>query len=103
MPSDGSILEEYDWLIGRNIHYPNQGEINELFSQFIDLKTDTFILENQNIMNWLNNTCNGEMKKKEIINRHRETSDKYKSLANLKTADDDILVDIKHIMMIGSK
>ena len=103
IPPDDSISEEYDWLVGRNIHYPNQGEINELLSQFKDLKMDAFILENQSIMNWLNNTCNDEKKKQEIIKRHRETSEKYKSLANLKTADGDILVDIKHIMILGSK
>jgi hypothetical protein len=54
-------------------------------------------------MNWLNNTCNDKTQKQNTIDRHRRTSNDYKSLANFKETEDDILVNIKHLMMIGNK
>ena len=103
VPPDDSISEEYDWLIGRDIHYPTQGEIIQLFSKYSSTNQGSFILKNQSIMNWLNNTCNDKTQKQNIIDRHRRTSNEYKSLANFKETEDDILVNIKHLMMIGNK
>ena len=103
MPPDDSISEEYDWLIGRNIHYPTKGEITELFSTFSNLRNESFILENQSIMNWLNNTCSDESQKQKAIERHKNTSDVYKQLANFIENDNDIMVNIKHFMMVGKK
>ncbi|MBT3961421.1 MAG: class I SAM-dependent methyltransferase [Candidatus Marinimicrobia bacterium] len=103
VPPDDSISEEYDWLIGRNIHYPTKGEITELFSTFSNLRNESFILENQSIMNWLNNTCSDESQKQKAIERHKNTSDVYKQLANFIENDNDIMVNIKHFMMVGKK
>ena len=103
VPPDDSISEEYDWLIGRDIHYPTKGEIIQLFSKYSSTNQGSFILKNQSIMNWLNNTCNDKTQKQNIIDRHRRTSNEYKSLANFKETEDDILVNIKHLMMIGTK
>ncbi len=103
VPPDDSISEEYDWLVGRNIHYPTQGEIMELFSKFSNIGQDDFILQNQSIMNWLNNTCDDESQIQKIIDRHRRTSTDYKSLANFKETEYDILVNIKHLMVLGQK
>jgi hypothetical protein len=54
-------------------------------------------------MNWLNNTCNEQKEKDEIINRHIETSGTYKTLVNYSTLNNDIFVDIKHLMILALK
>ena len=103
VPPDDSISEEYDWLIGRDIHYPTQGEIIQLFSKYSSTNQGSFILKNQSIMNWLNNTCNDKTQKQNTIDRHRLTSDTYQGLANFKETEHDIFVDIKHLMVLGQK
>ena len=103
VPPDDSISEEYDWLVGRNIHYPTQGEIVQLFSEYTSVTQDNFSLRNQSIINWLNNTCNDEYQKKHTIERHRQTSDAYKRLANFRETENDMFVDIKHFMILGQK
>jgi len=100
---DDSISEEYDRLVGRNIHYPTQGEIIQLFSIYRSVTQDNFILKNQSIINWINNTCNDKSQKKHIIDRHRQTSDTYKRLSNYSETANDMFVDIKHFMVLGQK
>ena len=102
IPPNNSISKEYDWLVGRNIHYPTEREIKIIFPDFSNLKQDIFILKNQSIMNWLNHTCNNNSQKQKILSRHRQTSDTYKTLANFIDTKNDILVDIRHIMIIGT-
>ena len=103
VPPDDSISEEYDWLVGRNIHYPTQIEIIDMFKDFSIVKRLEFVLEKQSIMNWLNNTCNEESEKNEILQRHRDTSDRYKSLAQYEETSGDIIVNIKHMLVLGQK
>ena len=103
IPPDDSISEEYDWLVGRNIHYPTETEIINWMKNFQIIKENDFILTGQSIMNWLNNTCNEKKKKNEIINRHIETSELYKSMVNYSALNDDIFVDIKHLMILTQK
>ena len=103
VPPNDSLSEEYDWIVGRDIHYPTQGEIVKLFLKYSNLKRDYFILRNQSIMNWLNNTSNDKHIKEDIIIRHKATSDQYKTLVNYKMKDDDILVDIKHLIILAQK
>ena len=98
-----SISEEYDWLVGRNIHYPTQTEIIDMFKDFSIIKRLEFLLEKQSITNWLNNTCNDKAKKIEIVQRHRDTSDHYKSLAQYEETSGDIFVNIKHMLVLGQK
>ena len=62
-----------------------------------------YILKSQSIINWLNNTCNDEEGKNIIIDRHHETSKKYKTLVNYSASNGDILVDIKHFMLLAVK
>ena len=97
------ITEEYDFLIGRNIHYPTQEEITGWMKDLHIKATDHYILSSQSILNWLNNTCNNEKEKEEIINRHHETSDLYKSLVNFSASNNDIFVDVKHFMILAVK
>ena len=54
-------------------------------------------------MNWLNNTCRDEDKKKKIIKQHRRTSNTYKNLVNYNEENDDIFVDIKHLFILATK
>jgi len=103
VPPDDSISEEYDWLVGRNIHYPTQKEIIDMFKEFSIIKRLEYVLEKQSIMNWLNNTCNEESEKNEILQRHRDTSDHYKSLAQYEETSKDIFVNIKHMLVLGQK
>ena len=103
VPPDDSISKEYDWLVGRNIHYPTQTEIIDMFKDFSIIKRLEFILEKQSITNWLNNTCNDKAKKIEIVQRHRDTSDHYKSLVQYEETSGDIFVNIKHMLVLGQK
>ena len=103
IPPEDSISEEYDWLIGRNIHYPTQNEITGWMKKINIKDISYYILASQSIMNWLNNTCNDEREKEEIIDRHLKTSKRYKSLVNFSTSNNDILVDIKHFMILAVK
>ena len=103
VPPDDSISKEYDWLVGRDIHYPTKSEILGLFSPFHSVKQDDFVLEKQSIMNWLNNTCQSEDEKATIIERHRATSAAYRLLSNYEDVSDDIFVDIRHFMISGKR
>jgi len=42
-------------------------------------------------------------KKQDIIDRHHSTSDKYRAMANYQETENDILVNIKHLIVIGEK
>ena len=103
VPPDDSISKEYDWLVGRDIHYPTQGEITKLFINFSIVGQNNYILKQQSIMNWLNNTCNNESEKQKILNRHRRTSDIYTSLVSYEETENDIIVNIKQLIIIGNK
>ena len=103
VPPVDSLSEEYDWLVGRNIHYPTHLEIINWMKIFQFINENQFILKSQSIMNWLNNTCNKQKEKDKIINRHIETSGTYKTLVNYSTLNDDIFVDIKHLMILALK
>ena len=103
VPPEDSISEEYDWLVGRNIHYPTQTEIINWMQKFQIIKEKDYILTGQSIMNWLNNTCNEKKEKDEIIIRHIETSELYKTLVNYFVLNDDMFVDIKHFMVLVQK
>ena len=102
-PPDDSISEEYDWLLGRDIHYPTQAELLKIFVKFSIIGQNNYILKKQSIMNWLNNTCNDKSERQKIINRHRKTSKTYKSLANFEETENDILVNINHFMVLSRK
>ena len=103
VPPDDSISEEYDWLVGRDIHYPTQEEIIQLFSKLSIVGQNNYILKKQSIIDWLNNTCNDESERGNILERHRRTSKIYKSLVNFEETEYDILVNIRHIIIIGNK
>ena len=103
VPPEDSVSEEYDWLVGRNIHYPTQTEIINWMQKFQIIKEQAYILTGQSIMNWLNNTCNEKKEKDEIIIRHIETSELYKTLVNYFVLNDDMFVDIKHFMVLVQK
>ena len=103
IPPDDSISEEYDWLIGRNIHYPTKSEIINLLKDFHIEDFNHYILKSQSIMNWLNNTCDDKFERQKIINRHKRTSEVYKSLANFEETENDILVNINHFMVLSRK
>ena len=103
VPPSDSLSEEYDQLIGRDIHYPTQKEILKWLNMFTIMQKNEFILKDQSIMNWLNNTCSDESQKLKIIARHKSTSEKYKSLVNYYEENDDIFVDIKHFMVSFEK
>ena len=103
IPPDDSISKEYDWLVGRDIHYPTKSEILRLFSIFNGVLTNDFVLEDQSIIDWLNNTCDSEERKQNIIDRHYSTSDKYRAMTNYQESENDILVNVKHLIVIGEK
>ena len=69
----------------------------------IKSKQKNYILKKQSIINWLNNTCNVESERQKIINRHRRTSDTYKSSANFEETQNDIRVNIRQFIIIGNK
>ena len=99
IPFEDEISSEYDWLIGRNIHYPTMNEIKSLFSIFNIENIAEIVLLSQSVLNWLNNTKKNKKGKEEVLQRHRDTSKRYKSLVNYRENEKDIFVDIKHISM----
>ena len=103
VPPDDSISEEYDWLVGRNIHYPTRTEIINWMDQFKTINENNYILTGQSIMNWLKNTCNEKTERDEVVARHIETSELYKRLVNYSALKNDIYVDIKHLMILAQK
>lgn len=103
VPPEDSVSEEYDWLVGRNIHYPTETEIINWMKNFQIIKENDFILTGQSIMNWLNNTCNEKTERDEVVARHIETSELYKRLVNYSALKNDIYVDIKHLMILAQK
>ena len=103
VPPDDSISEEYDWLVGRDIHYPTQEEIIQLFLELSIIGQNNYILKKQSIIDWLNNTCNDESEREKILERHRRTSKIYKSLVNFEATEHDIVVNINHFMLLSRK
>ena len=103
VPPDDSISEEYDWLVGRGIHYPTQAEITNLFIKFSIIGKENYILKNQSIMNWIKNTCNNESLRQKTINRHRITSEEYKLSVKYEETENDIMVNICQFIIIGTK
>lgn len=103
IPPSDLISKEYDWLIGRDIHYPSKKEILKWLNIFKVKKSNEYVLDKQSIMNWLNNTCDDESRKLKILDRHRKTTKEYKSLVNYYEDENDILVDIKHFMILLEK
>ena len=99
IPFVDDISKEYDWLIGRNIHYPTLSEIKNLNKAFRIVDIQEVVLPSQSIISWLNITTKTKAEKDTIIKRHLETSDHYKRLVNYTNTGDDILVDIKHVCM----
>ena len=103
VPPDDSISKEYDWIVGRDIHYPTRREILQYFSRFSIIGKNNYILKKQSIINWLNNTCNDKSEREKIIIRHRKSSKTYKTLANFVETQNDILVNIIQFIIIGKK
>ncbi len=103
IPFSDGISQEYDNLIGRDIHYPTHREITKLFSDYDILNEVEYVLEAQSIMNWLRNTCQDKQKQQKIMEQHRNTSDSYKKMVNYKEENDDIFVDIKHLFVLAEK
>jgi len=103
IPPDDSVSKEYDWLIGREIHYPTKIEIIDFMNSLKIVKKINYILKSQSINNWINNTCNSDDEKTNIINRHYKTSDNYKKMVNYFVESDDIYVDVKHLMILAKK
>ena len=64
--------------INKTPHNPTKIEIIDFIKDFKIDKKINYILKSQSINNWINNTCNSNSEKTKIINRHYETSDKYK-------------------------
>ncbi|MBC8213142.1 MAG: methyltransferase domain-containing protein [Candidatus Marinimicrobia bacterium] len=103
IPFSDKISKEYDWLINRNIHYPTSREIVDLFRNFSIIEQSEFILKSQSVNNWLNNTCSDKDIKNEIVLRHKKTSPDYKKMVNYYEEDGDILIDIKHLLLLAKK
>jgi ubiquinone/menaquinone biosynthesis C-methylase UbiE len=103
IPYEDIISEEYDWLIDRDIHYPTKSEILDTFIEFDIIHKSEYVLEKQSILNWLNNTCTDQGKKEEIIKRHRHSSNLYKELVNFTESENDIFVNIKHLIILAKK
>jgi ubiquinone/menaquinone biosynthesis C-methylase UbiE len=99
VPFDEEISPEYDWLIGRQLHYPTVSELKHLLQSFRIETEKEVVISAQSILNWLNHTTQTETEKLETLERHRQTSNHYKQLVNYYEKDNDIFVDIKHICL----
>ena len=45
VPPNDSLSEEYDWIVGRDIHYPTRREILQYFSRFSIIGKNNYILK----------------------------------------------------------
>jgi len=75
----------------------------QMLFKFKDICAGSIILKQQSIRNWLDNCVEDHFLKAEIMNRHIYASKTYKEAANMKETQDDILVDMKFIVVRAEK
>ena len=75
----------------------------QMLFKFKDICAGSIILKQQSIKNWLDNCIEDNFLKIRIFDNHKFTSGIYKKAANMVEADNDILVDMKFIVVRGEK
>jgi SAM-dependent methyltransferase len=71
---------------------------------FEHIRLNTIIDEHMSVRNWLENAGNLERETIEkIYDMHRRGSDLFKREYNLEETEDDILIDVKVVIVIGTK
>lgn len=101
IPFEEVISIEYDNLIGRNIHYYTESEIETIISNKLNILNKYSIISKQNsISNWASSS-NQDIEK--IINKHKMLSNRFKNIISYHETLDDIYVNIKHIIIYSNK
>lgn len=106
VPIRDDLIEDFKYILEgkENRRYFTGEDIVKLLESIglKDIKKKDIYIKSQSIINWLNNTDTAESTKKEIIERHHTISDEYKKAANFQFTDEDILSDMRHIIIVGS-
>lgn len=86
------------------IFFTSQELINIVSKYFILNKKQDFILKQQSIANWLDNSSTDSIRREKIYKKHRDDSEMiYKDMANFTYLSDDVLVDMRHFLIVGEK
>lgn len=72
-------------------------------SGFKNIKEKIFIMKNFSVKNWLENSGLSKYKQQKIFNLHINSSILFKKEYNLKIVNNDCLIDVKDIMLMGEK
>lgn len=70
---------------------------------FKKIKTFKHINKKFSVKNWLDNNNIDEQTKDKIFDLHINASAVFKESYNMETTDDDCLIDVKNIIMVGKK
>lgn len=75
----------------------------QMLFKFKNICAGSIVLKQQSIRNWLDNCMESHFLEAEIMNRHYNASKAYKEAANMKETNEDILVDMKFLVVRGEK
>ena len=82
-----------------------EADLRELMeiSGFKNLRVTPHIMENFSVRNWLENSGLPKEKQDRIFKMHVDGSDDFKKAYNMKILNDDCLINIKNLIVIGEK
>jgi ubiquinone/menaquinone biosynthesis C-methylase UbiE len=75
----------------------------QMLFKFKDICAGSIILKQQSIKNWIDNCIEDINLKMRILDNHKFASETYKKAASMTETDNDILVDMKFIVVRGEK
>lgn len=78
-------------------------DLVRLIYKFKNIFAESIILKQQSIANWVDNCVEDRYLKARIFSAHFRASDTYKKEANMVNKDNDILVDMKFVVVRGDK
>lgn len=80
----------------------NLKELMEI-SGFKNIRVTNYMMKNFSVRNWLENSGLCEEKKRKIFNMHVNAGNVFKKAYNLKTTENDCLITIKNLILVGEK
>ena len=67
------------------------------------LESKVYWLRGMSVRNWLDNSGLDELKKEKLYKMHKNGSEEFTKAYNLKDTGDDILIDMKMVIVVGVK
>ena len=72
-------------------------------SGFKNIKVITHIMKNFSVKNWMKNSGLPAKKQNKIFEMHVKGSEMFKEAYNMKIANNDCLIDVKNLILVGEK